>query len=83
MFFIRDVDRVSVYDVLGRLRGRRNSVFPSLVDPVMKEAVVEHEARGRLLGKACIWKNPVEYIVQCSSYSNHSAIDNPLLYRLL
>ncbi|KAJ6540060.1 hypothetical protein DFH09DRAFT_1368626 [Mycena vulgaris] len=60
--FIRDLDRVSVYDVLGRLRGRRNSVFPSLVDPMTKEAVVEHEARGRLLGKGWFGTSAVEVV---------------------
>ncbi|KAJ7794402.1 hypothetical protein B0H13DRAFT_1935231, partial [Mycena leptocephala] len=60
--FVRDLERVNVYEVLDRVRHRPRSVFPSLVDPVTGEAAVDHLARGRILGRAWFGSSAEEVV---------------------
>jgi hypothetical protein len=53
MMFVKELERIDVWEALNRLKERRSAVFPSICDPDTGNVVLFHLDRGWVLG--CAW----------------------------
>lgn len=61
-FFLKDLERTNVYDVLKRIRCQPRSALPSFVDPETGSVETERMERGRTLGKYWFGASAVEVV---------------------